>query len=1051
MISIPEELLEQFERGNVLLFIGEQVGRDVEGQTSVDQLTAELATRCGIDQPEEYTFPEVAQAYQDATGRQALVQFVRDQLEALGDEPKEIHRLIAGLTRRLVLVTTALDRRLERAFEEKGRPLHVIIGNMDVPFDDERTTQLYKLRGSAERVESLVLTEDDHEVFFEDQASISVALQGYLVRKTIVFVGYDLADAHFKRLYRKVTAPLDAYARRAYAFGQAPSSLVFSWCKRHGIQVVEVRPATYLEELTRQLAERARPVSAVQPQLVEQPALPIPVRPYKLLDFYEAGDAAIFFGREQETQLLTSLIHAHRLAVLYGASGTGKTSLLLAGVVPQLERADPPYETVTVRALEDPLLIIRRDLRRRLPEADLSEDGSLLEFLDAATRALERSLVIILDQFEEFFVRFGPNFRASFFAELGALYDARDLPVKLVFSLREDWLASMSEVEERIPGVYRAKMRLLPLSRQQAGQAITQPVEQLGMAYAPALVDKLLDDLVDGQADQLAMGEAGGVMPPQLQLVCDALYERARTEGRQAITMADYESMGGARDILARHIEEALREHPGQEREAAKRVLACLVTSQATKVAMDQKSICVEVGADTELIGRVLSRLVRQRLVRRLDEGRAYELIHDILADSIAGWIDDEDRELKRTRELLRRELADWQQDPGILLSQGKFQRINAARDGLRLSDEEAAFLLRAAVMYADGVPYWLDQVAGPDAQAGILLEMLENAPPPARLTAARYLAGFSQDRVATALAHTALEDSEPGVRDMAAVSLGGLGVEAGARLLIDAVSTPESPQQAQAVRALALIRDVAPDQLTALRAPIRRQVSNELGKIRLRRNWPSIRMITAAGAIGGTLGFGLGLSPPLAVHTARLLGAQSIRDVIFIAPLVAVFGLLAGAATALGISAGEALWRERAGMGRALGGTLLGGLGFAVCMSPLAIVDAAGLLDVALTVAGAGLLGALTGLGLTLPAIISRKRAVVLPGGLIGAALGVVVWGALGFKPFQIAPEPSVPLPVLLACGGLLGLIMAWSVTWAAVRWPIDKTEAQEQLTPTM
>jgi hypothetical protein len=1044
MISIPEELLEQFERGNVLLFIGEQVGRDSKGETLVDRLTAELAPRCGIDQPEEYTFPVVAQAYQDVAGRQALVQFVRDQLEALGDEPKQIHRLIAGLTRRLVLVTTALDRRLERAFEEKGKPLHVIIGNVDVPFDDERTTQLYKLRGSVERVESLVLTEDDHEVFFEDQASISVALQGYLVRKTIVFVGYDLADANFKRLYRKVTAPLDAYARRAYAFGQAPSPLVFAWCKRHGIHVVEVRPAAYLEELARLLAERAGPVRVVQPQPVAPPATPIPVRPYKLLDFYEAGDAAIFFGREQETQRLTSLIHAHRLVLLYGASGTGKTSLLLAGVVPQLERADPPYETVTVRALEDPLLIIRRALRRRLPEADLPEDGSLLEFLDAATRALERSLVIILDQFEEFFIRFGPSFRASFFAELGAVYDARDVPVKLVFSLREDWLASMSEVEERIPGVYRAKMRLLPLSRQQASRAITQPVEQLGMAYAPALVDQLLDDLLDEQADPLAEGEDGGVMPPQLQLVCDSLYESARGEGRQAITMDDYEAMGGARNILARHIEEALREHPGQEHEVAKRVLTALVTSHATKIAMDQKSICAEVGAEAEVVERVLTRLVRQRLVRRLDEGRAYELTHDILANAIAGWIGEEDRQLKRARELLRRALADWQQDPSILLSQGKFQRINAVRDGLRPGHEESAFLLRAAVTYAYDVPYWLDQVAEPDAQAGVLLDMLAHASPPARLTAARYLAGFPQQGVATALAHSALEDAEPGVRDMAATSLGRAGVEGGVSLLVDVASAPESPRRAQAVHALALIRDVAPQQLKTLRGPARRQVGYELARIRFGRNWPRIRMITAAGAVGGALGFGLGLAPPIALHNAALLGAEYVSDVIFIGPQLAALGLLAGAVMALGISTGEALWRERASMGRAVGGTLLGGLSFAVFLSPWLILDAG-----ALTVVGGGLLGALTGLGLTLPAAISHKRAAMLAGGLIGAALGVIVLGALGFIPFQIAPEPSVPLPMLLACGGLLGLMMALSVAWATARWPIDKNEGHEQSTP--
>src|SRR5262249_17267770 len=156
--------------------------------------------------------------YEDAAGRQALIQFVRDQFEALGDEPQPVHRLIAGLLSCNVLVTTCLDGRLERALTEAGRRPHVITDNVDVAFDDERTPQLYRLRGALDRAESLVLTEGDYETFFRDQVSISVVLQGYLARKTILFVGYDLADENFKQLFSKVTATLDNYARRAYAF-----------------------------------------------------------------------------------------------------------------------------------------------------------------------------------------------------------------------------------------------------------------------------------------------------------------------------------------------------------------------------------------------------------------------------------------------------------------------------------------------------------------------------------------------------------------------------------------------------------------------------------------------------------------------------------------------------------------------------------------------------------------------------------------------------------------------------------------------------------------
>src|SRR4051794_36961744 len=96
MINIPETLLEQVERGNVLLFVGERVVRDAQGQVAIDQLTAQLMTRAGLGSA-GLVFPDAAQAYEDDTNRQTLIQRVRDYFEALGDEPQPIHRLIASL------------------------------------------------------------------------------------------------------------------------------------------------------------------------------------------------------------------------------------------------------------------------------------------------------------------------------------------------------------------------------------------------------------------------------------------------------------------------------------------------------------------------------------------------------------------------------------------------------------------------------------------------------------------------------------------------------------------------------------------------------------------------------------------------------------------------------------------------------------------------------------------------------------------------------------------------------------------------------------------
>ncbi len=705
MIPIPQELLEQVEKGNVLLFVGERIARAPQGQAVIDRLTAQLAQRAGLAEP--HTFPEAAQAYQDEKGRQALVQLVRDEMETLGDDPQAAHHLIAGLAACDVLATTCLDRRLERAFEEADRPLDVIVGDVDVAYEDERKAQLYKLRGTLDRPESLVLTEDDYEDFFEDQASISVVLQGYLARKAILFVGYDLADHNFKRLYRKVTAPLDDHARRAYAFGETPPPKVCRWCQRHGVEVIEADATAFLEALTESLAARARPPEPVPPPVVEQPAGPLPQRPYKLLDYYEAKDAAIFFGRAQETGHLVSLIHAHRLALLYGASGTGKTSLLLAGAVPRLERAEPPYETVYVRALEDPAQVIRRTLRRRLPEADLPQAGSLVDFLDAATKALGCTLVIILDQFEEFFVRLSPEFRQAFIAELGALYDAHDLPIKVVLSLRGDWLASVGEIEKRIPEVFRTRLRLLPLSRDQAQQAITAPVERLGVSYEPSLVEVLLDDLRGG--------EGMAVMPPQLQLVCSALYDGLKLNEDQ-ITLADYEQMGGAQGVLKRYLESELTLLVADERALARGVLEELVTSQRTKAVKSITELSIALDVNLSEIEPVLEKLVRARLLRVLEgEGgkTAYELAHECLIREIG--LSAEAQARKQAEELLKQETDSWRR-LSLLIERDRFNLLNERREELHFTPENIAFMLRCAIRYDREVEYWIKALDSKDA-----------------------------------------------------------------------------------------------------------------------------------------------------------------------------------------------------------------------------------------------------------------------------------------------------------------------------------------------
>jgi HEAT repeat protein len=795
MIAIPEKLLEQFERRNVLLFVGERILYDAEGRVFIDELARQLVSHGGISDAEALAFPEVAQAYQDSQGRQALVQFVREQLEMLDDDAQSVHHLIAGLTECNILVTTCLDRKLEQALAGAGRPLNVVTGHLDVvDLEDEHKAQLFKLRGSIERAESLLLTEDDY-TFFEDQVTIPIVLQAYLACKTVLFIGFDLADPYFERLYRKVILPLDKYAQRAYACSESLPSRMARWCQRHGVHVIEAEATTFLEALAEKLAARSQLAPATSPKFVKGPTESISARPYKLLDYYETGDAAIFFGRQRETQILCSLIHAHRLVLLYGASGTGKTSLLLAGAIPllggaipllggaipllggaipllggaipHLERGEPAYQTLYVRALEDPALVIRRAIRQRLPEADLPEGGWLVDFLDAATNVWKGTLVIILDQFEEFFIRLSPQSRAVFISELGRLNDTSDVPVKVVISLREDWLALISEIEKRIPEVFSHKIRLLPLVREQAHQAITGPVERLKISYEPGLVEQLLDDLADS--------EGIAVMPPQLQLVCSALYSELQPD-EHLITLAAYQRLGGARKVLQQYLDDALAQLEKEEQVLARDLLEELVTSERTKKVETLTELHVALDVEPAILDPVLEKLVRARLLRPVEQAntseRAYELAHEYLIGEIA--LSQEAVARKETEQLLKQEVDNWRRFD-TLLSFEKLKLVDQQRDKLRLSREAQALLLLSALRYGHQIDYWTGRVADPQHRLAVLTNAAASSSAAMRRQTAMALGILDEPTIVSLLLELALRDKDPQVRQAAYKSLARL------------------------------------------------------------------------------------------------------------------------------------------------------------------------------------------------------------------------------------------------------------------------------------
>ena len=214
----------------------------------------------------------------------------------------------------------------------------------------------------------------------------------------------------------------------------------------------------------------------------------------------------LFFGRESESIALTHQILANRLVVLFARSGLGKTSLLNAGVSERLRAENFLPMTVRVNDVEQgPFKSIYDGIRTVCKlqgiEFILGDDSTLWHFFKTSQfwNADDSLLspVLILDQFEELFTLQPEQQRAIFLDQLSHLVRGvrpkpptpeeetaptstmllNDAPpsIKIVLSLREDFLANLEEISDRIPEILDDRFRLLPLSRAAASTALDEP------------------------------------------------------------------------------------------------------------------------------------------------------------------------------------------------------------------------------------------------------------------------------------------------------------------------------------------------------------------------------------------------------------------------------------------------------------------------------------------------------------------------------------------------------------------------------------------------
>jgi hypothetical protein len=406
-----------------------------------------------------------------------------------------------------------------------------------------------------------------------------------------------------------------------------------------------------------------------------------PAAPYIGLMPYAEKDAPLFFSREAEREIITANLIASRLTLLYRASGVGKSSVLHAGVAYHLrqlaqqhlaEHGTPEFVVVVFSAWrDDPLVGLADGIRDAVANAlnvhtleSVPPSRSFTQTLQAWLERVDGDLLIILDQFEEYFL-YHPqeDGEGTFAIEFPRAVNRPDLRANFLVSIREDSLAKLDRFKGRIPNLFDNYLRIEHLDREAARMAIENPIERYNrlqvtdeqrVSIEAALVEAVLDQLRTGQ---VMLGESGGgivkgekaetrIETPYLQLVMTRLWNEEMRTGSHVLRLETLNRLGGAERIVKTHLDMTMSALPPNEEDIAARVFHYLVTPSGTKIAHSVRDLAEYAKLPETRLAPVLEKLSGTAIrilcpvapPAGLPVALRYEIFHDVLAPAIMDW-----------------------------------------------------------------------------------------------------------------------------------------------------------------------------------------------------------------------------------------------------------------------------------------------------------------------------------------------------------------------------------------------------------------------------
>jgi WD40 repeat protein len=303
--------------------------------------------------------------------------------------------------------------------------------------------------------------------------------------------------------------------------------------------------------------------------------------PYKGLDVFEEEDAELFFGRETLIEDLVGRVKDSRTVFVTGPSGSGKSSLVRAGLMPALKQGaikeshSERWLFASMKPGRDPIEALA-GVFSRLKNPDLGDyfrrnAGSASDLQDCAesilTERKDQRFVLFIDQFEEVFTQLSPDKAAGFIQMLDCAATIDNGRVIVLFAMRSDFVPNCAAFPQLNALLNRQFVQIGAMQPHELVSAIAQPALRVGLKIDPDLIAQIINDME---------GEPGAL--PLMQFALKDLFDAQQEKGGMiALTLNDYLQRGGIRKALERHADQTFAELGQEEQELARSIFTGLI------------------------------------------------------------------------------------------------------------------------------------------------------------------------------------------------------------------------------------------------------------------------------------------------------------------------------------------------------------------------------------------------------------------------------------------------------------------------------------------